>query len=325
MAEAAPSLSVSFPPFRPRLPWWGPDLQTLRNTLLRPRIDLSGFPAQTLRFSMDDGDVLIGRLHRPAESAGRPLAVLIHGLSGSEDSAYMHVTARRLLLRGFPVLRLNLRGAGPSRPLCRNQYHAGRSEDFRAVLDRLPAASTADGIVAVGFSMGGAMLLKHLGESGADSGLMRAVAVCAPIDLVETGRSFDRVRNRPYNRYLLNELKRNFLQTPDLGPQWPGIVAGIARMYDFDDRVVAPLNGFASAHDYQTRSSAAPLIGKIRTPTLAIHADDDPWIPLASYRAADWSGGSARLLLARGGGHLGFHQAGGTWHDDCLTAFLEAA
>lgn len=325
MAETAQSLSVSFPPFRARLPWWGADLQTLRNTLRRPRVDLSAFPAETLRFAMADGDVLMGRWHQTAESTARPLVILIHGLSGSEDSAYMPVTARRLLGRGFPVLRLNLRGAGPSRPYCRNQYHAGRSEDFRAVLERLPAEATRNGVAAIGFSMGGAMLLKHLGESGADSGLVRAASVCAPIDLVETGQTFAKLRNRVYNRYLLNELKQDFLATPGLGPEWAPITARVASMYEFDDKIVAPLNGFDSAHDYQTKSSAAPLIGAIRTPTLAIHADNDPWIPAAGYRAADWQGGAARLLLARGGGHLGFHQPGGTWHDDCLVSFLEAA
>ena len=127
-----------------------------------------------------------------------------------------------------------------------------------------------------------------------------------------------------HNAYLLAEMKREYLTTPDLPPDLAATVRALTRIVDFDAQVTAPLNGFSSAEDYQRQSSALPLIGRIRTPTLAIHADDDPWIPAADYRRADWAGGAARLLMARGGGHLGFHGAAGTWHDDCLVAFLEA-
>ena len=76
---------------------------------------------------------------RPAGDAAapaRPLVILIHGLTGSEDSLYLLTMARLLLDRGGRVLRLNLRGAGPSRAavrpalLCRPQPgfpHAARA------------------------------------------------------------------------------------------------------------------------------------------------------------------------------------------------------
>ncbi len=134
-----------FPPFAPRAPWWGGDLQTLRNVLVTRHARLDGYPAERLRLAINDGsgDVLLAVLNRPlAPAAGRPLAVLVHGLTGTEDSFYLLNTAAHLLTLGFPVLRLNLRGAGPSRPLCRFQYHAGRSEDFAAALAALPAALT---------------------------------------------------------------------------------------------------------------------------------------------------------------------------------------
>jgi predicted alpha/beta-fold hydrolase len=102
---------------------------------------------------------------RPSTAtAGRPLAILIHGLTGDEDGAYMHATATALLAAGLPVLRLNLRGAGASRPLCRGTYHAGRSEDLRAVVARLPSDLARDGVVLVGYSLGANMVLKFLGE-----------------------------------------------------------------------------------------------------------------------------------------------------------------
>ena len=102
--------------FRPRPPWWGGDLQTLRNVLVRQRIDLSPWPEETLHFEMPDGtgDVLIGRAAIPPEAALRPLVILIHGLTGCEDSIHVRASARALLRAGFPVMRLNLRSAGPT-------------------------------------------------------------------------------------------------------------------------------------------------------------------------------------------------------------------
>jgi len=161
---------ADLPPFRPRFPWWGGDLQTLVNRLNPPRIDLAPHRTERLAFAMPDGtgDVLLASLDRSAHpTQNRPLVILIHGLTGAEDSLYLLSQSRLLLDRGSNVLRLNLRGAGPSRATCAGQYYAGRSQDFRAVLAVLPPDQTRHGIAAVGYSLGGAMLLKYLGEEGA--------------------------------------------------------------------------------------------------------------------------------------------------------------
>src|SRR5579863_5955002 len=116
-------LAAEFSPFQARAPWWGGDLQTLRNFLVRRRAPITAAP-EVLRLPMRDGsgDCLVGTLHTPeVTDARRPLVILLHGLSGSQESPYILQTASYLLTMGFPVLRLNLRGAGPSRPLCRFQ------------------------------------------------------------------------------------------------------------------------------------------------------------------------------------------------------------
>src|SRR5262249_42058077 len=124
--------------FRPRFPWLTGDLQTVRNMIVRPRPRFADAPAQGLACAMYDGtgDVSLGDLHL-RKNAARPLAILIHGLTGCGDSFYVLTTARALLDRGFPVLRLNLRGAGPNAGSCREQYHAGRTADLRKVLGAL--------------------------------------------------------------------------------------------------------------------------------------------------------------------------------------------
>ena len=146
--------SLGLPPFKPRFPWWGPDLQTIAIRLAAPTADLAPHSSERTCFPLADGsgDTLLGMIDRPAEPvAGKPLVILIHGLTGCEDSAYILNTARHLLECGHPVLRLNLRGAGPSRPFCREHYFVGRSADFRRVLSLLPSELTSSGIMAVGY------------------------------------------------------------------------------------------------------------------------------------------------------------------------------
>ena len=168
--------SLDLPPFKPRFPWWGADLQTLSVLLQSSPSDMSPHTSERLCFPMADrtGDILLGMLDRPEEPmANRPLVILIHGLTGCEDSVYILSAARHLLDQGYTVLRLNVRGAGSSRAYCGEHHHVGRTADFRRVLWQLPEDLTRDGVVAIGYSVGGAMLLKYLGEEGSFSPLAR--------------------------------------------------------------------------------------------------------------------------------------------------------
>lgn len=297
-------------PFRPRLPWLGADLQTVRNILVRPHADLSGPGQSELWFPMEDGtgDALHGSLNVPGGTGGRPLVVLIHGLTGCYDSFHVQTSARLLLERGYPVLRLNLRGAGPTLGRCAEQYHAGRSADFAAVMAQLPETLTRNGVAALGYSLGGNMLLKYLGETGQRSGLIAAGSISAPIDLAATSRRFHRRRNWAYQRYLMTRLKRDTLAARDLPEDYKAPIRRSKSMIEFDDIYIAPRFGFASAQDYWARSSALPWLDEIHTPTLVVHALDDPWVDPEAYRRFEW--GQNPVLspaISLKGGHVGFH------------------
>ena len=176
------------PPFRERPPWLGADLQTLRNLFCGGPPDLSG--GERLLLPMPDGDRLAARLDRPAA----PLVVLVHGLAGSEASRHGVATTRYLVDQGWPVLRLNLRGSLPSRPTSAGRYHAGKTEDLAEALRLLPTDLTRRGIVLLGHSLGGNLVLKFMGEGGHGLPVLAAVAVSAPIDLAATWRSIDELR-----------------------------------------------------------------------------------------------------------------------------------
>jgi uncharacterized protein len=258
---------------------------------------------------------------------GSPLTILIHGLTGSADSLYIFSMARLLLDRGGPVLRLNLRGAGPSRPVCSQHYYAGRSQDFRALLPLLPDELTRGGVMAVGYSLGGAMLLKYLGEEGAASPLAAAAAVSAPIDLAVTCRYMMRLRNRLYHHYILGLMKVEATgEGAVVSAAERGAIMGARTVWDYDDVFIAPRYGFASAENYYERCRPTRFMGDIRVPTLIVDALDDPWIPGALYRDYDWaSNPSLTPLLAESGGHVGFHGTGSRqpWSDLVVARFLE--
>jgi predicted alpha/beta-fold hydrolase len=317
---------AELPPFRPRGPWWGPDLQTLRNALRRDQRDET--EGQRLTLALRDGGALVGRLDRPPEPTDRPLVVAVHGLAGSEASFYMVSTARHLVGLGFPVLRLNLRGAGPSGATSRGHYHAGRTEDFADVLAGLPPVLSRNGLLLLGFSLGGNMLLKFLGELPAATGIVAAATVSAPIDMAATARRMLAPRNRVYHRYVLRAIKREVLGSDAiLSPADRRLVMRARTVIELDDRFIAPRNGFADAWDYYARNSSIDALATIRHRTLVIHAFDDPWIPAESYRRVDWEANPmVSAVLTRQGGHIGFHghDSRVPWHDRVVGAFFSS-
>ena len=323
--------SLDLPPFRPRFPWWGADLQTIAIRLTSSRLcDLAPHTSERLAFPMADrtGDILLGMLDRPAEpQPGRPLILLVHGLTGSENSAYMLNAARYLLDCGYRVLRLNLRGCGPSRLYCSEHYHIGRTADFRRVLWQLPEDLTDNGVVAVGYSLGGAMLLKYLGEEGSFSPLRGAATICAPIDLAGTGRHMTRARNWLYHLYLLNDLKAEALAPGALTTAKEREVIKAARsVQEYDDRFISPRYGFRGVDDYYTLCSPLAFMPEIRVPTMVIASEDDPWIPAEYYRGFNWSDNPSLLpVMAPAGGHLGFHahDCERPWCDHAVEKFID--
>ncbi|NIA67020.1 alpha/beta fold hydrolase [Pelagibius litoralis] len=277
------------------------------------------------------GDRLVAKLHEPAEPR-RGLVVLVHGLTGCEDSFYIRVSTQYWLSSGYAVLRLNLRGAGPSRPLCRLHYHAGRSADLRDALESLRALAPQllnRGIFLVGYSLGANLLIRFLAEEASAFPVVAGACVSAPIDLKAAQRRIMDSRNWIYHRYLLARMREEALAAPvPLSEDERNAIYSAASVYDFDDQVVAPANGFTGADDYYARCSGLRFLSKIVCPTLAVHAENDPWIPAESYRHFDWTANPAlSLAMPRAGGHVGFHAQGSdfTWHDQEIGRFFALA
>lgn len=308
------------PPFHPRWPWVGGDLQTLRDAIRRPSWPLP--PAEELSVELGDGD----RVRMLVHPGGAPTVLLVHGLTGCADSIYVRAATHGHLIAGRAVARVDLRGAGPSRATCRGWYHAGRTDDLRRLVAALPPGLRAGGVVVQGFSLGANMALKLAGEGVGDLPVVAVVGVSAPLDLAATSRRFLAWRNRPYHAWLLGRMKAEAVAgAAAVDAADRALVARLRDTRDFDDRFTAPRHGYCDAADYYARCSAGPGLLDARLPVLMIHADDDPWIPVAPYLAlAPRLPANVRMVIAQGGGHVGFHGRGDRlpWSERVVAAFL---
>jgi predicted alpha/beta-fold hydrolase len=317
LAPPLPGTLTEFPPFRERAPWFGGDLQTLRNVLCRAPADLP--LRERLLLPVSGGDQLAARLDRPAQPTARPLIVLVHGLAGSEASRNVIASARYLVSQGWPVLRLNLRGSAPSRPASPGHYHAGLTGDLAQALHTLPPAYSRNGIVLAGHSLGGNLILKFMGEGGHRLPVLAAVSISAPIDLAATCERMMMRRNLAYHRYMLNAMKREALAPgADLTAAERAAIAAARNVYEFDEHFIAPRFGYRNALDYYQSNSAKHFLAGATAPVLILHALDDPWIPAPCYTAISWEQlPLIEAVLTPRGGHLGFHgqESFIPWHD----------
>lgn len=296
------------PPFQPHRLFRGGHLQTLAPLFLAgPRAPESA--AQHV-VELDDGDRIVLHDDRPDDwKTGDRAALLIHGLAGCHGSAYMRWMAAKLCARGIRSFRMDLRGCGAGVRLARLPYHSGRSDDAAAALRFIAAHCPGSPTALIGFSLGGNITLKLLGELG-DSPLAtldRAVAVSPPVDLLTCVRAIGRGANRWYDRYFVTMLLRRIAERRLLVPDMAVVEFGRRprTLWEFDDQFTAPLCGFGTAQRYYHECSSMHTLPRIRIPTLIVTSRDDPMVPCQPFEAIRLPS-SVQLELTDHGGHLGF-------------------
>ena len=303
-----------FVTLRPRPPWFGGTLQTARALRwpIPPRLPAG----HRLWLPLPDGDALAATLHLPdgAEPPARPLAALVHRLAGSEDDPCLRETAAGLLRRGFPVLRINLRGSAESRPRSTSHYHIGRSSDLAYALSTLPEALTGKGIVVAGWSLGGALVLLLLAREQERRGVapvLAGAAVCPPLQPELAYETID--ANALFGRALLALYRQEVLAVParDLDEGLRRAAARATSLYEFEATVTAPRFGYPSYEVFTEMERPADALPRIRAPTLLLMGGDDPLVPASSLDGIDWSECPAVApMVVRGAGHCGFYDLG---------------
>lgn len=318
-------MSSSFKPA-----WWlsNPHAQTMYASLTRrgsPPID------SWERVELPDGDFIDLAWVTKGLDASAPLVIFLHGLGGCVNSSYVAGQFKAYQRQGWRGLFMHFRGASPEPNRQLRAYHSGDTADLDYLLNYLHLREPTTSKAVVGFSMGGNVLLKWLGEQGSQALIDVAVAVSVPFQLFEVTQRVSSGFSRVYQSYLLRRMRRMLADKLDYYPQmrpknWPNLNK-LTSLISFDDTITAPIHGYDSAKAYYQAASSRQFIPSITTPTLIIHALDDPFmtpdvIPLASEIPF-----SVTLELSNQGGHVGFI-SGNTpgrahyWLDSRIPEFL---
>ena len=315
-----PLLSSNFLP--PRL-LRSPHTQTIIPSLFRNPV----LPdTDTLSLKTNDDDVLLYKLYR---NNSKRLAVISHGLEGSLDSSYVRGMTLTMLNAGWDVLAWNLRGCGDVPNRLVTWYHSGKSEDLKEIVSHALTLPYGE-IALIGFSVGGNITLKYLGEEGDSlpSRITRAFTLSVPMDLRGSADILAKPSRAPYMQYLLRPLRKRMRAKREAFPERFDLrgLSCITTFHEFDRRFTAPFHGFSSVAEYWEKSSSLNYLHHITIPTLAITALDDPFLS-PSCIPIDLARTHPNLFLETPahGGHVGFIESTSlaqTWSERRAVEFL---
>lgn len=300
-------------------------VQTIFPTLFRK---VTGVTYRRERISTPDHDFL--DLDWSGAGANR-LAIVSHGLEGNSTRSYILGMVRALNMRGWDALAWNFRGCSgePNRTL--RFYHSGATDDMHAVISHVKTLRRYREIVLIGFSMGGNMILKYLGERAGmlDTPIKRAVAFSVPCDLLSSAERMSTAGNRIY---MIRFLRLLHVKIKEKMRAMPGMLsddgyADIKTFEQFDDRYTAPIHGFENAGDYYRKASCKRFLRDIRTPALLVNAQNDPFLARSCYPVDEASGNPHLFLeIPESGGHVGFvafNREGEYWSERRALEFIE--
>jgi uncharacterized protein len=289
---------------------------------------VNGVRYERTRIDTPDGDFLdLDWSYKGCER----LAIILHGLEGDSQRAYVLGMARALNRAGWDSCSVNLRGCSGEMNRMPGSYHSGSTEDLKTVVDHILVSGRYPVLALVGFSLGGNITLRYLGEQ-ADAlpdAISGAVAISVPVDLAGSARQMASLSCRMYMEYFLRALRRKLLEKQK---RYPGLINldgyhKIKTFYDFDDRYTAQLHGYANADDYYRRASSLFVLNNIRVPALLLNAADDPFLSPGCFPAdAASTNPWFHLETAEYGGHVGFvlnNHNGTYWSEQRSVAFLD--
>lgn len=301
--------------------WWlkNHHLQTVYPTFCR-RVALT-YPVTRERLTTPDQDFI--DIDWCGAGTG-PLVLLLHGLTGSSRSPYIQGLQQILSKHGWRSVTLNFRGCSGEYNNTARCYHSGDTEDVQFLYEVLRQREPDTPMAAIGFSLGGNVLLKWLGEQGNKLTFFAAIAVSVPLLLATCATKLESGLSKLYNRKLLKELKvyvqqkqahLRYLKQFDEADKLArlGDLQGIRSFWQYDEQVVAKLYGFKGVQDYYQRSSSRQFLKSIAVPTLIIQAMDDPFMTPEVLPSVDELSHMVNLEVTSGGGHVGFITGNKPW------------
>lgn len=290
-------------PFKPA--WWlrNSHLQTIWPLLFRP--SLKNTPLINERLELADGDFIdlswLG-------TGKTPIVLILHGFEGSIESHYAKGMLQAVYNQGWRGVFMHFRGCSSVPNRLRRGYHSGETSDLATVIDILQAREPNVPIAAIGFSLGGNVLLKWLGETKKQNPLVAAVAISVPFELHKTAKRIHEGFSQIYEKYLLKCLyaRLSLKYQSQCVSNNSSLPLPVSSLEEFDEKVTAPLYGFKGAQDYYAQSSSRQYLSTIAVPTLLLHAKDDPFMTADVIPALDELSPQVELETTEIGGHVGF-------------------
>ncbi len=278
-------------------------LETIYPALLR-RVTLQPYIRE--RISTPDHDFL--DLDWLKQGASK-LVIISHGLEGNSQRGYIKGMAKMCLANGFDVLTWNLRGCSEEMNQQLRFYHSGATDDLGCVVDHAIRSGYKD-ITLIGFSLGGNLTLKYIGEHTPPAEIRKAVAFSVPLNLHTSCIKISLPSNRIYAERFLKSLKKKIIAKAAFRKELDiKDIDRIASLIEFDDRYTAPIHGFQNAVEYYSKSSSLQFLSNITIPTLIINAQNDPFLSEECYPVKLLTNHPVvQFENPSHGGHVGFAQ-----------------
>lgn len=293
--------------------WWmrHPHLQTIL-----PKFYRQSFQVKTHfeQFELPDGDfVELAWTETPTDTATKkPIVIVFHGLEGSINSHYAKGMMQSIKNSGWIGVLMHFRGCGEQTNRHARLYHSGETQDAKTFITHIHNIYPNAPLSAIGFSLGGNVLAKYLGEEKHQTPLKSAIVVSAPLHLASSSNRIGTGSSKIYQKYLLDMLKQTAVdKVKTLKSDFPikikpQQIADIKTLMQFDDILTGPLHGFADGADYYERSSGLQYLKYIDIPCLVIHSNDDPFMSKQVIPSLGDLSQHVQYELSTHGGHVGF-------------------
>jgi len=271
------------------------------------------------RITLSDGDFLdLDWSYAPKPT--HKLIILLHGLEGDAQRPYMLGAAKIFNQNNFDAVCVNFRSCSGETNLKFRSYHSGVTEDLDEVIQHIISNKTYSELFLNGFSLGGNVTLKYLGEGRSiPNQIKAAVAVSVPCFLYGSCIELHKFKNVLYHdmfkKYLKGKLKLKQKQFPERVSIKD--IKSIKTLKDFDDVYTSKAHGFKDALDYYDKNSSLQFLNGITVPTLLINAKNDSFLSSECYPIQEAKENSKlHLEIPNHGGHVGFYDENNMYYNE---------
>lgn len=279
------------------------------------------------RLTLADGDFIDLDLSY-ASNPSNKVAVILHGLEGNGQRQYTLGLSKHLNNKGWDTAIINLRGCSGEINKKYKSYHAGASDDLNEVINYMITNHKYTNISLCGFSLGGNIVLKYLGEGRATPSIIKsAVAISVPCDLLDSLTEISKPKNFLYQRRFLKYLKQKLVERQIIHPDKIALsnIIECKNLIDIDNLYTSKAHGYKDASDYYAKCSSKQFLTSIKIPTLILNAKNDSFLgpkcyPIQEAKNNDY----LSLEISKHGGHVGFYTINDVYYNESKTvAFLD--